>query len=93
MLYGYLKSKYVKGKLTFSIFDYCIPFFLMEKCNHKNVLNCYEHIFKKYLSVEIMIPLLERISTNYINLNTSNKINVNKNGYFFKFNPFFLNSD
>ena len=87
------RSKSIKGKLTFNIFDYCIPFFLMEKCNHKNILNCYENIFKKYLSIEIMIPLLERISTNYINLNTSNKINVNKNGYFFKFNPFFLNSD
>ena len=86
------RSKSVKGKLTFSIFDYCIPFFLMEKCNHKNVLNCYEHIFKKYLSVEIMIPLLERISTNYINLNTNNN-NTNKNGYFFRFDPLFLNKN
>ena len=86
------RSKSVKGQLTFSIFDYCIPFFIMEKCNHKNILNCYEKIFKKYLSVEIMIPLLERISTNYINLNTNN-INVHKNGYFFRFDPLFLNNN
>ena len=51
-----------KEKLKYNIFDYCIPFFIMEKFNHKDIVNCYENIFKKYLSVEVIIPILERLN-------------------------------
>ncbi len=40
-----------KEKLKYNIFDYCIPFFIIKKFNHEDIVNVYENIFKKYLSV------------------------------------------
>ena len=69
-----------KEKLKYNFFDYCIPFFIMEKFNHKDIVNTYENIFKKYLSVEVMIPIFER-------LNRSLELGGN-DGYYFKLDSF-----
>ncbi len=54
-----------KKKLNYNIFDYCIPFFVLDKFNHKDIIKVYENIFKKYLSVEVFIPILERINHSF----------------------------
>ena len=69
-----------KEKLKYNFFDYCIPFFIMEKFNHKDIVNTYENIFKKYLSVEVMIPIFER-------LNHTLELGGN-DGYYFKLDSF-----
>ena len=55
-----------KTKFTYSIIDYCMPFYLMKKISHKQLYYCYENILKKYMSIEVMIPILERSSNNLI---------------------------
>ena len=40
-----------KEKLKYNIFDYCIPFFIIKKFNHEDIVNVYENIFKKNLRV------------------------------------------
>ena len=69
-----------KEKLKYNFFDYFIPFFIMEKFNHKDIVNTYENIFKKYLSVEVMIPIFER-------LNHTLELGGN-DGYYFKLDSF-----
>ncbi len=71
-----------KKIFDYSIFDYCLPFFLMKKMNHKDIIYCYEKIFKKYMSIDVMIPLLERMS---MNMEIANKSN-----FYFKFNSILL---
>ena len=80
-------SKKVISKITtnsfkkifdYSVFDYCLPFFLMKKMNHKDIIYCYEKILKKYMSIDVMIPLLERMS---MNMEITNKSN-----FYFRFN-------
>ena len=74
-------NKSFQKKLSYSIFDYCLPFYLMNKMNHKDIIYCYEKILKKYISLEVMIPLLERISKI---IDTKNRKN-----FYFKFDSFF----
>ena len=69
-----------KEKLKYNIFDYCIPFFFFFLFNNKDIVNCYENIFKKYLSVEVIIPILER-------LNHTLELQGN-DGYYFKVDSF-----
>ncbi len=69
-----------KEKLKYNIFDYCIPFFIIKKFNHKDIVNTYENIFNKYLSVEVLIPILER-------LNNTFELGGN-DGYYFKLDSF-----
>ena len=38
----------------------------MKKISHKQLYYCYENILKKYMSIEVMIPILERSSNNLI---------------------------
>ena len=45
--------------------------------NHKDIIQCYENILKKYLSIEVIIPILERINDNIIETNK-------KKNFFFK---------
>jgi hypothetical protein len=54
----------------------------MKKMNHKDIIYCYEKIFKKYMSIDVMIPLLERMS---MNMEIANKSN-----FYFKFNSILL---
>lgn len=54
-----------KKQLKYNILDYCIPFFVLEKFNHKDIIKVYENMFKKYLSVEVFIPILERINHSF----------------------------
>ena len=61
--------------------DYCLPFSLMKKMNHKDIIYYYEKLLKKYISLEVMIPLLERISK-IIDIK-------NKSNFYFKFDSFF----
>ena len=80
---------FYERKLKLSIFDYFIPFFVMEKCKKKNIIYCYENIFKKYLSIEVMIPLMERSSIPYIHKDSNSPIRKKK-GFFFKFDPLYF---
>ena len=72
-----VKDKNFQREFSYSIFDHCLPFFLMKKINHKDIIQCYENILKKYLSIEVIIPILERINDNI----TQDK---NKKSFFFK---------
>ncbi len=54
-------------------------------CNHKYIVNIYENIFKKYLSVEVKIPIFER-------LNHSLELGGN-DGYYFKLDTFLKNNN
>ena len=72
-----VKDKNFQREFSYSIFDHCLPFFLMKKINHKDIIQCYENILKKYLSIEVIIPILERINDN-INQDK------NKKSFFFK---------
>ncbi len=69
-----------KEKLKYNIFDYCIPFFIIKKFNHEDIVNVYENIFKKYSSVEVIIPIFER-------LNQTFELGGN-DGYYFKLDSF-----
>jgi hypothetical protein len=71
------KKVLLSKEFTYSIFDYCLPFYLMKKMNHKDIIQCYENILKKYLSIEVIIPILERINDNIIETNK-------KKNFFFK---------
>ena len=50
----------------------------MKKMNHRDLIYYYEKILKKYMSIDVMIPLLERMS---MNMEIANKSN-----FYFRFN-------
>ena len=37
-------------------------FWFLDISKKNDIFNCYDNILKKFLSIEVMIPLLERIS-------------------------------
>ena len=76
-----LTSQMQNKKLIYSIIDYCIPFYFMKKMKHKELIYCYEDILKKYMSIEVMIPILERANNNFFGIG-------NKNSFYFKTNSF-----
>ena len=49
-------------KIKFPFFYYLSPFWVLNLSKKNDIFYCYEKIFKKFLSIEVMIPLLERIS-------------------------------
>ena len=49
-------------KIEFPFYYYLIPFWFLELSKKNDIFYCYDNIFKKFLSIEVMIPLLERIS-------------------------------
>ena len=67
-----LFSKMFIKKYNYTIIDYCLPLFILKKMRNKNYIYCYEKIFKKYMSIEVMIPLFERISKNIDKINNNN---------------------
>ena len=71
----------ITQKFTYSIFDYCMPFYFMKKMKHKELIYCYEDILKKYMSIEVMIPILERSNNNLMG-------NEKRQSFYFKTDSF-----
>ena len=68
------KSKQFKILLC----HYFFPISLLGKWKRYNSLNFYVNLFHKYTSIEVIIPLIERLSK----VNLSQKMNNNKTNYF-----------
>ena len=63
-------------KLKISFIHYIIPFFCLKKLKYYNVLNAYSNIINSYLSLEEILPSIERISRLY-NEDKNNEIITN----------------
>ena len=71
-------------KIEFPFYYYLIPFWFLELSKKNDIFYCYDNIFKKFLSIEVMIPLLERISL-FIDMKKNDK-------YVFKVDTFLSQS-
>ena len=67
-------------KKMFKFYYYILPFWILEKYTNNWVIDFYENIFKKFLSIEIIIPFLERLNM---------MIDLKNDNYIFCFDLFF----
>ena len=51
-----------KKIMSFSICEFCLPLYLIKKNEKFNNLIFLENLIYKYISIEVIIPLFERIS-------------------------------
>ena len=76
------KTKKNENKFKISCYHYIWPIELLSKCKKYDSLTFYTNIFYKYMSIEVIIPLIERLSkidlpqkgnndTHYFKLSTS----------------------
>jgi len=56
------KNNIYRKKFKISFYDYICPIELLTKCKKYDSLSFYTNIFYKYMSIEVMIPLIERLS-------------------------------
>ncbi len=77
-----------KQTIKFPILYYITPSFIFDNAKNNEIISCYNNIFKKFVSIEVMVPLLERLSImidmkqndNYLfKIDTFLKKNINKN--------------
>ena len=73
-----------KQTIKFPLLYYITPFFIFDNTKNNEIISCYNNIFKKFLSIEVMVPLLERISI-MINMKQNDK-------YLFKIDSFLKNN-
>ncbi len=57
-------SNLEKNKQTnkFPLLYYITPFFIFDNAKNNEIISCYNNTFKKFVSIEVMVPLLERLS-------------------------------
>ena len=46
----------------FSCYEFLLPNFILKQFNSLNLLNMYRKLFEHYLSIEIIIPIIESFS-------------------------------
>ncbi len=51
-----------KHKIKFPFYYYLAPFWSIDFSKKNDIFYCYDNILKKFLSIEVLIPILERIS-------------------------------
>ena len=59
------KNQENENKFKISCFDYIIPYFCIQKHKKNNFLPVVYNIIKKYLSIEEILPNMERLSRYY----------------------------
>ena len=72
-----------KNTLNFSILDYCIPIFSMKKKPKFNFFIHYKDFIYKDISLEVLVPLVERL----LLFNINNENSENKDEFLSKIRP------
>ena len=72
-----------KNTLNFSILDYCIPIFAMKKKPKFNFFIHYKDFIYKDISLEVLVPLVERL----LLFNINNENSENKDEFLSKIRP------
>ena len=77
------KSKHISIKVNFkqfkiSFYHYIYPLSVLEKWKKYDTLNFYASMFYKYMSIEVIIPLIERMSKMSFKQKTNEKENIFK---------------